>query len=71
MIKENKITGSPVPRAKIGGRSKPSEDFKTKGIKAPKNKTPAGAKRLYPLNYEMQFQRINLDNSKTLWISQI
>lgn len=37
---ENKITGNPVPRAKIGGSNKLSVDFKTKGIKTPKNKTP-------------------------------
>ena len=38
--KENIITGNPVPKAKTGGKSKLSDDFKTRGINTPKNRTP-------------------------------
>jgi len=40
MIKEKTMTGSPVPSANNGGNNKLSLDFRTIGIKTPKNKTP-------------------------------
>ena len=39
-IKEKIITGNPVPKANNGGNKRLSFDFKTIGIKTPKNKTP-------------------------------
>ena len=38
--KANIITGNPVPKANSGGNNIPPVDFNTRGIKAPKNKTP-------------------------------
>ena len=40
IIKEKIITGTPVPKAKSGGNSSASWEFKTRGISTPKNKTP-------------------------------
>lgn len=40
IINENMITGILVPRANTGAKNNPPLDFKTKGIKAPKNNTP-------------------------------